>query len=265
MKLSRLLLLSLASLSFLAAARRRAGQAGRASACRTGFRRRIRCNRRSSSGPTHHEGVRRHDHGSLFPSEQLGKAFDHYDMARDGIADLTYVNPGYQPGRFPVIAAGELPFLIADGKGGTAALDAWYRKYAATEMKDVQFCFAFVHDPGASTARKKIVVPADIKGMKIRPAHAHDGGRWSPCSAAPTCRPPRRRRATCWRAASPTPSPSRGARCRCSASTRSSSITWTCRSTSRTFVWAMNKDKYDGDVGRAEEGDRRPLHHRWPR
>ena len=42
----------------------------------------------------------------VFPSQQLGKAFDHYDMARDGIADLTYVNPGYQPGRFPVIGDG---------------------------------------------------------------------------------------------------------------------------------------------------------------
>src|SRR5262249_41252500 len=46
----------------------------------------------------------------VFPSQQLGKAFDHYDMARDGIADFTYVNPGYQPGRFPIISAGELPF-----------------------------------------------------------------------------------------------------------------------------------------------------------
>ena len=36
----------------------------------------------------------------VYPSQQLGKAFDHYDMARDGIADLTYVNPGYQPGRY---------------------------------------------------------------------------------------------------------------------------------------------------------------------
>src|SRR5215471_11083889 len=41
----------------------------------------------------------------VFPSQQLGKAFDHYDMARDGIADFTYVNPGYQPGRFPIISA----------------------------------------------------------------------------------------------------------------------------------------------------------------
>src|SRR5690349_17269468 len=29
---------------------------------------------------------------TVFPSEQLGKAFDHYDMARDGIADVTYVD-----------------------------------------------------------------------------------------------------------------------------------------------------------------------------
>ena len=38
-------------------------------------------------------------------------------MARDGIADVTYINPGYQPGRFPIIAAGELPFLIAERQG----------------------------------------------------------------------------------------------------------------------------------------------------
>src|SRR6202521_1565578 len=110
---------------------------------------------------------------TIFPAQQLGKAVDHYDMARDGIADFAYVNPGYQPGRFPVIAAGELPFLMADAKGGSQALDAWYRKYAASEMKDVKFCVAFVHDPGTFHSKsKKIEVPGDIKGMKIRPAHA---------------------------------------------------------------------------------------------
>jgi TRAP-type C4-dicarboxylate transport system substrate-binding protein len=31
----------------------------------------------------------------IYPAQQLGKAFDHYDMARDGIADFVYVNPGY--------------------------------------------------------------------------------------------------------------------------------------------------------------------------
>jgi TRAP-type C4-dicarboxylate transport system substrate-binding protein len=109
----------------------------------------------------------------VFPAQQLGKAFDHYDMARDGIADLTYVNPGYQPGRFPIIAAGELPFLMSDAKGGTEGLDAWYRKYADQEMKDVKFCLAFIHSPSSFHSRtKKIVVPDDVKGLKIRPADA---------------------------------------------------------------------------------------------
>jgi TRAP-type transport system periplasmic protein len=108
--------------------------------------------------------------GTLFPSEQLGKAFDHYDMARDGITDFAYVNPGYQPGRFPIMAGASLPFLFANGKGGTAAIDAWYKQYAAQEMKDLKMCFAFVHDPGTFHARKKITLPTDIKGMKIRPA-----------------------------------------------------------------------------------------------
>ena len=109
---------------------------------------------------------------TMFPGEQLGKAFDHYDMARDGITDFAYVNPGYQPGRFPVIAAGQLPFTFNEARRGSQALDSWYRKYAAAEMKDTHFCFAFLHDPGAFHSRKKIMVPADIAGLKVRPAHS---------------------------------------------------------------------------------------------
>src|SRR5258707_997276 len=112
---------------------------------------------------------------SGFPSEQLGKAFDHYDMARDGIADITYVNPGYQPGRFPIAAAGQLPFVFSDGKKGTLALNEWYHKYAPKEMKDTKLCFAFIHDPGALHGKKKIVVPSDLSGVKVRPAQSTIG------------------------------------------------------------------------------------------
>jgi TRAP-type C4-dicarboxylate transport system substrate-binding protein len=125
------------------------------------------------------DSIRKDSGGSItsviFPAEQLGKAFDHYDMARDGIADAAYVNPGYQPGRFPIIAAGELPFLFRDAASGTAALDAWYRAYAAREMKDVKFCFAFVHDPGTLHSRKLVRLPADMHGLKVRPADATMG------------------------------------------------------------------------------------------
>jgi TRAP-type C4-dicarboxylate transport system substrate-binding protein len=112
---------------------------------------------------------------TVFPSEQLGKAFDHYDMARDGIADITYVNPGYQPGRFPIAAAGQLPFVFNDGKKGTLALNEWYQKYAPTEMKDTKLCFAFIHDPGSLHGKKKVVVPSDLSGLKVRPAQSTIG------------------------------------------------------------------------------------------
>jgi TRAP-type C4-dicarboxylate transport system substrate-binding protein len=102
----------------------------------------------------------------VYPAQQLGRAFDHYDMARDGIADLTYVSPGYQPGRFPIFDAINLPFMLSDAKAGSGALDDWYRNYAATEMKDVKYCLAF------HSREKKILVPADLVGMKIRPAQA---------------------------------------------------------------------------------------------
>ena len=54
---------------------------------------------------------------TLFLLEHLGKAFDRYDMARDGIADRTDVNPGCQPVRFPNVAAGDFPFLFASARG----------------------------------------------------------------------------------------------------------------------------------------------------
>ena len=142
-------------------------------------------------------------------------------MARDGIADFTYVNPGYQPGRFPIIAAGELPFLVGNAHGGNRAIDSWYRKYAANEMKDVKYCFSFILDPLTLHSKtKKIVVPGDIKGMKIRPSQATVaawvtllGGTNVQASAAgsPRCAGKRSGRGG---------ERSRGARYCCSASTR---------------------------------------------
>jgi TRAP-type C4-dicarboxylate transport system substrate-binding protein len=122
------------------------------------------------------ESISRASNGSIrykiFPAQQLGKAFDQYDMARDRIADVSLVVPSYQPGRFPIIAAGELPFMISAAEGGSRALDAWYRTYAGKEMRDVEFCLAFVHHPGGFHANRKIIVPDDVRGLKVRPANA---------------------------------------------------------------------------------------------
>jgi TRAP-type C4-dicarboxylate transport system substrate-binding protein len=123
------------------------------------------------------ESIEKASNGSikvaLFPAQQLGKAFDHYNMARDAIADISHVNPGYEPGRFPVVAAVELPFIFSNSKDGSAALDSWYRRYAEREMKDVRYCLSFAHDPGTfHFTKKKVVLPGDISGLKVRPPNA---------------------------------------------------------------------------------------------
>ena len=109
---------------------------------------------------------------TIFPAQQLGAAPDHYDMARDGIADITYTNPGYQAGRFPKYSLAEIPFHVANSKKGAKALHEWYAPIAETEMSDVFFCLINPHDPGTLHSKAQVKVPADIKGMNIRPAHA---------------------------------------------------------------------------------------------
>lgn len=111
----------------------------------------------------------------IYPAQQLGAAADHYDMARDGIADISFINPGYQPGRFPIMAAAELPFLFENAKGGVRALTEWYKPYAEEEMGDTYFCMALSHDPGTFHGKSQILVPEDIRGKNVRPANATEG------------------------------------------------------------------------------------------
>jgi TRAP-type transport system periplasmic protein len=103
----------------------------------------------------------------IFPAELLGEAFDHYNMALQGNASVALVNPRYHLRHFPIIVAADLPFLYHDAHSGTAAVDAWYRKYAARELREVHYCFAFIHDAGTLHSSKKVVTPEIYKPSAI--------------------------------------------------------------------------------------------------
>jgi TRAP-type C4-dicarboxylate transport system substrate-binding protein len=108
---------------------------------------------------------------TLYPSSQLGSGHDHYDMVKSGIADFGLINPGYTPGRFPVIAAADLPFQVTDSLKAAPAIHRWYKKYAEKEMPEHYVCHVFSHEPGSFHSKKEIKVPADVKGMKVRTAN----------------------------------------------------------------------------------------------
>lgn len=110
--------------------------------------------------------------GTLYPAQQLGRADDHYDMARDGIADMAYINVGYQAGRFPLAEAVHLPFMISDGVGGTQAFDAWYRPFAESEMEEVKYCLGFMHAPASLHSRAEVRTPDAAQGLKVRTANS---------------------------------------------------------------------------------------------
>ena len=119
--------------------------------------------------------VSKASHGSitvtLYPSSQLGSGADHYDMVKRGVADFGLINPGYTPGRFPVIATSDLPFMITDSLKAAPALTRWYRKYAAKEMPEHYVCHVFTHEPGTFHSKKLIRLPADVKGLNVRTAN----------------------------------------------------------------------------------------------
>ncbi len=129
-------------------------------------------------------------------------------------------------------------------------------------MKDVKFCLAFIHSPSSFHSRtKKIVVPDDIKGMKIRPAHATMAnfvtllGGTNVQSSAPEVRD----------------IIERGVADAVTFPWGSLVLFGIDKVTKyhmdaplyvTTFVFVMNKDNYNADVGSPEEGDRRQLQHR---
>jgi TRAP-type C4-dicarboxylate transport system substrate-binding protein len=108
---------------------------------------------------------------TIYPGSTLGKAADHYDMVKDGIADLGFTVPGYTPGRFPLITALELPGLFKSSRGGSLAVMSIFDKYFKNEFKDVKVLWFWVHPPGHfHLARKQVKVLEDLAGLKIRAA-----------------------------------------------------------------------------------------------
>jgi TRAP-type C4-dicarboxylate transport system substrate-binding protein len=106
---------------------------------------------------------------TIFPGSTLGKPADHFDMARDGIADIVFISPGYTPGRFPLISVAELPLLFKSGRGGSQAVWSLSDKYFKAEFKEIKLLWIWVHPPGQfHLAKKQVKVVEDLAGLKIR-------------------------------------------------------------------------------------------------
>ena len=101
----------------------------------------------------------------------LGAPERQYDLAADGIADVTLGISGYTPGRFKLVPVSELPLLSESGASRGVALWRVYKKYfeQANEFKDVVLLGLYCGTPGSIMTTKKAVASLDdYKGLKMR-------------------------------------------------------------------------------------------------
>lgn len=107
----------------------------------------------------------------IYPSMQLGgKPPQLFDQARTGVADIVWTVPGYTPGRFPLAAVFELPFVVGSTAKATAkAIWEFHGKHLQNEFKDVHVLLLHCHAPGLVHMKDKLVTRMeDLQGQKIR-------------------------------------------------------------------------------------------------
>lgn len=101
----------------------------------------------------------------------LGAPPAHFDIVKDGIADVSFGVHGYTPGRFVLTEIAELPFLADTSEALSVAYWRVYDKMlaGAKEHDGVKVISIFTHGPGhIFNSKKPVTKVADLDGMKIR-------------------------------------------------------------------------------------------------
>ncbi|BDQ33626.1 TRAP transporter substrate-binding protein [Pseudodesulfovibrio portus] len=104
-----------------------------------------------------------------YPGGTLTKAKQCYDGVVEGMSDIGLSCLAYSRGRFPVMAAVDLPLGYQNAAQATATANAVYEKFKPEELADVEPMYFNGHGPGLLfTVGKPVQALADMEGQKIR-------------------------------------------------------------------------------------------------
>jgi TRAP-type C4-dicarboxylate transport system substrate-binding protein len=105
---------------------------------------------------------------TYFPGGALLKGPQIYDGIVKGIADIGFSVFAYTRGRFPAIAAVELPLGYPSGKAATYTINDFVKKFKPKELDGAKVLFLHAHGPGLIHSKKPIYTLEDLKGLKLR-------------------------------------------------------------------------------------------------
>ncbi|OPY02619.1 MAG: C4-dicarboxylate-binding periplasmic protein precursor [Syntrophorhabdus sp. PtaB.Bin047] len=103
-----------------------------------------------------------------FPGGTLLAAKNIFDGVVAGTADIGNFAMSYQPGRFPLSEAIDLPIGFTSAKAATMALYDLIMKYKPKEFEKVKVLTLFTCPPADLMTKTPVKTLADLKGMELR-------------------------------------------------------------------------------------------------
>ena len=99
----------------------------------------------------------------------LGKSpFKQFELVQNGVADVTWVLPGYTAGQFPEMSLFELPFLIRTAEEASVVGWKLHEMGMLSGFDGVHVIGIFAAEPNAIFMKKKIGSLDDLQNMKVR-------------------------------------------------------------------------------------------------
>lgn len=126
----------------------------------------------------------------VFWGSSMGPLPRHFDLARTGVADISFYQHGATPGRFPMTELTHMPYLFPNGfKGslvGAKVVADVFQEYLAKEHAEVRNLYIVYNRPsGIYDAKRPIKSLADIKSRRFRAPTTTDVAMFNDLGAVP--------------------------------------------------------------------------------
>ncbi len=109
---------------------------------------------------------------TILAGAQMGPPPAYYDLAANGVADITWVLHGSTPGRFPLTEISNMPFIFCSAIQADKVLNMpELLAYFEPEHRGVKLLELFMHPPGHIMMKGGAVLSSDdLAGKALRPA-----------------------------------------------------------------------------------------------